>query len=483
MPRTRNVSFYGPGQGPLGGDALRRDYQSDPRRRMEQQLMAQGSSTAPVQSPWEGITRALSGVAGGYFAGLSRRGWEAKEAAAAKEVNAILAALEPQLIPTPAPIPDLGGGDYEAANFVDGLYPPTHTGGVKAAIAVGKNMTSQRARALTQTLMINQEQQRQATEQAELSRRQTLIDANTARETAIELKQTPGGPNSPTGRPASGIQYKDEYERIKAGPGGQKAADAFLRDFVNQQWMNIGGSWVPRAGAGAGAPGPSVTIGLKPADEPVAAATKSEAAQTGKDIGAVNVKKFFGVQDAFNQRETIGKLITHINTSDAITGVGAEIFKNVNRVIAKFGSEAAAGKVSDTELLEAMLGSEVFPMIKTLGIGARGMDTPAEREFLLSVMTGKITLNKATLLKMAQIRFDIAERIIRKWNKRVDGGELDRFYEAAGIPKNRFDIDAPGETSDNLQDVNKKYSEEDILATMKANNMTRAQVLEALNGR
>jgi len=449
MARTRNVSFYGPGQGPLGGGALRRDYQSDPRRLMEQRLLQTGSSTAPVQSPWEGITRALQGVAGGFFAGDARRRWEAKEAAAAKEVDAILAGWFGKPYSPPA-IDDPGGGDYEGANYpgfasFGGFNPPTRTGGrYPGARAAVPDAQTQAGRAMLQALMFRGADQRLERERAGLLRRQTLIDANTARKTAIELKQTPGGPL--TGRPASGIQYKDEYDRILAGPGGKPAADAFLRDFVNQPWMNIGGSWVPRAGAGAGARGPSVPITLKPGDEPVAAAAKSEAAQTGKDIGAENVKKFFGVQDAFNQRETIGKLITHINTSDAITGVGAEIFKNVNRVIAKFGSEAAAGKVSDTELLEAMLGSEVFPMIKTLGIGARGMDTPAEREFLLSVMTGKITLNKATLLKMAQIRFDIAERIIRKWNKRVDGGELDRFYEAAGIPKNRFDISAPLET-------------------------------------
>ena len=61
----------------------------------------------------------------------------------------------------------------------------------------------------------------------------------------------------------------------------------------------------------------------------------------------------------------------------------------------------------------------VFPMIKALGIGARGMDTPAEREFLRQVMTGTISMNKATLIKMTKLRRDISERVVKKYNKRL----------------------------------------------------------------
>ena len=56
--------------------------------------------------------------------------------------------------------------------------------------------------------------------------------------------------------------------------------------------------------------------------------------------------------------------------------------------------------VSNTQLLDSMLGSDVFPMIKALGIGARGLDTPAERKFLQQVMTGEIGMTRDTLTKM-----------------------------------------------------------------------------------
>jgi hypothetical protein len=87
-----------------------------------------------------------------------------------------------------------------------------------------------------------------------------------------------------------------------------------------------------------------------------------------------------------------------------------------------------------------MMGSEVFPMIKALGIGARGMDTPAERDFMRKVLTGEISLNKGTLVEMARMRKRVAERAIDRWNKRVDKGELDKFFEASGVAKERIGL-------------------------------------------
>ena len=136
--------------------------------------------------------------------------------------------------------------------------------------------------------------------------------------------------------------------------------------------------------------------------------------------------------------QTVAK---HIKESDALTGMGAEIMLNIERakqfVIA---SEKSGKKISDTELLDTFLGSDVFPMIKALGIGARGLDTPAEREFLRKVMTGVITLNKETLARMTQIRLDIAERAVNKWNKRVESGELDEYFKLTKSKKQRLEL-------------------------------------------
>jgi len=133
-----------------------------------------------------------------------------------------------------------------------------------------------------------------------------------------------------------------------------------------------------------------------------------------------------------------------LKESDAITGMGSDFFKNIERAkVMVSNSEKAGKKVSDTELLDTMMGSEVFPLIKSLGIGARGMDTPAEREFMRRVLTGQTNLNKQTLIRMAEIRKDIANRAIKRWNDRVGTGELDRYFEVTGRPKGTLGIGKP----------------------------------------
>lgn len=93
---TRNVSFYGDMGQALGGGSIQRDYMMDPRRTMAQQLMEQGSSTAPVQSPLEGLTRALTAGVGGYFGGKARKEMSDREKLAAQQMQQVL-----------------GGGDYQ----------------------------------------------------------------------------------------------------------------------------------------------------------------------------------------------------------------------------------------------------------------------------------------------------------------------------------------------------------------------------------
>jgi hypothetical protein len=94
-----------------------------------------------------------------------------------------------------------------------------------------------------------------------------------------------------------------------------------------------------------------------------------------------------------------------------------------------------------------MLGSQVFPMIQQLVIGARGMDTPAEREFLRKVMTGTIELQPSTLIKMAEIRRDIAKRSIEKINARIDKGEMDEFFKHSMKKKSKFELPADDDGS------------------------------------
>jgi hypothetical protein len=151
---------------------------------------------------------------------------------------------------------------------------------------------------------------------------------------------------------------------------------------------------------------------------------------------------FRGAQAAVDGVRLNNDLLKHLRTNpDMNTGMFAEMKQGIDRLKVLAAQNEKAGKrASDTEVLDSMLGSQVFPMIQQLGIGARGMDTPAEREFLRKVMTGTIELQPATLIKMAEIRRDIAKRSVNKFNERVDKGELDEFFKHAMKKKSKITL-------------------------------------------
>jgi len=164
-----------------------------------------------------------------------------------------------------------------------------------------------------------------------------------------------------------------------------------------------------------------------------------------KTLGTIRAKQDVDIVETANKsKNNISKIdmtLNQIQNSDAITGFGADIQKNVNRFAAKVLKDAKAGKqVADTEILDAFLGSDVFPQIGALGIGAKGLDTPAEREFLRQVMTGTISMDKNALIKMTQIRRDIEKRSIDRYNSALQSGELNDYFASTKRQKKLIEI-------------------------------------------
>jgi hypothetical protein len=143
--------------------------------------------------------------------------------------------------------------------------------------------------------------------------------------------------------------------------------------------------------------------------------------EVGKSFGekAVNM-----VNAAESAPEAIRKIETadaEIMAGNANTGIFSPILTTIDKAIAAVAGDdtKAAARVQSTEFLESLLGSDVFPLIKQLGIGARGLDTPAERKFLQSVMTGSVTMNAQTILKMNAIRKNMLIRALNAYNVKL----------------------------------------------------------------
>ena len=171
-------------------------------------------------------------------------------------------------------------------------------------------------------------------------------------------------------------------------------------------------------------------------------AGETEAAKViGKGIGETQLKIAESGEAAAENLLKINETLNELRTGQAFTGQFADLQTNIAKAQAKFADDKKAGKrVTDTEYLDALLGSDVFPMISSLGIGARGLDTPAEREFLRKVMTGTVGLERDTLIKLTETRKNIAERAVKKYNAKVESGELNKYFQIKGVTPSKIEL-------------------------------------------
>lgn len=161
--------------------------------------------------------------------------------------------------------------------------------------------------------------------------------------------------------------------------------------------------------------------------------------------------KLFAEQDS-NQIQAAQKAVGSIKELDQvyrvldegkpITGVLSDLRLNIDRFMATFGNDpAAAQRATDTQLLNALLGSDVFDAIAALGIGARGLDTPAEREFLRQVMTGTTSMTEDSIRRLTDIRRRTLVRAIDQYNRNLEAGNYS-YLEEMGL-RNLKPIEAP----------------------------------------
>ena len=184
------------------------------------------------------------------------------------------------------------------------------------------------------------------------------------------------------------------------------------------------------------------------------------------------VEKDFGqIEEVDKARKALTKLdgvLKLIDKGKANLGALAGFYQGVDAVMAKFNLSAeSAESATDTQLLEAALGSDVFGMISILGIGARGLDTPAERDFLIQVMTGTKEMTPEALRKMTEIRRNYFASVINDYNTKVNEGYYNYYnkhirktpiYEIPEMPQVVVPQVANTVSIDRATELSKKYN-------------------------
>jgi hypothetical protein len=186
----------------------------------------------------------------------------------------------------------------------------------------------------------------------------------------------------------------------------------------------------------------------RPVTNIITAAETERAKTLGKGGAEAEMAEFNTVRTA---ARSIGKdyeTIKLLKEGKPSTGITAELELGFNRLKAAAGGKPEAiEKVADTEYLEALLGSDVFNQFQALGVGARGLDTPAEREFLRQVISGTRSLDKETLIQMAEMRAKYKRELVDEYNSRIESGELDDFFRDFGRKKQSFKLPPPPEVT------------------------------------
>lgn len=186
----------------------------------------------------------------------------------------------------------------------------------------------------------------------------------------------------------------------------------------------------------------------RPVTNIITAAETERAKTLGKGGAEAEMAEFNTVRTAARSINKDYETVKLLREGKPSTGITAELELGFNRLKAAAGGKPEAiEKVADTEYLEALLGSDVFNQFQALGVGARGLDTPAEREFLRQVISGTRSLDKETLIQMAEMRAKYKRELVDEYNSRIESGELDDFFRDFGRKKQSFKLPPPPEVT------------------------------------
>jgi hypothetical protein len=102
-----------------------------------------------------------------------------------------------------------------------------------------------------------------------------------------------------------------------------------------------------------------------------------------------------------------------------ITGFGAEFLTAAGSALNQAGFSFAADSVANTQAFAANMAQNVAKIIKQFGAGT-GLSN-ADREYAEKMAGGKVSLDKAALLKILEINERAAKNVINRHNKNVEG--------------------------------------------------------------
>ena len=167
------------------------------------------------------------------------------------------------------------------------------------------------------------------------------------------------------------------------------------------------------------------------------------------------------INNAYTANEELGittDLLNKVNNDDFeyFSGAMSDVKLSMSRFMDSIGflPEDYKTAANNTEFINAASRAGVFKLLKPLGIGARGLDTPAERDFLIAVLTGDATKMRSTFKVMLEQRQETFNGDLRKFNQNLKDGNLNKMDGVLSYPTTPYNL-GTGATDDefNIIDV------------------------------
>jgi hypothetical protein len=143
---------------------------------------------------------------------------------------------------------------------------------------------------------------------------------------------------------------------------------------------------------------------------------------------------------AVQQFESINNQISMIDKGNLNVGFTGEISQGIDKLRSIFGDKQAAERVSNTEIIESVLGRDLMSAINTAGLTTRSFDTPAEMKNLRAAFVGGTTLTPQAIKTIAIFRRGVVQTLVNDYNQKVENGVYDQLGEALRQPVKKIKL-------------------------------------------
>jgi hypothetical protein len=150
--------------------------------------------------------------------------------------------------------------------------------------------------------------------------------------------------------------------------------------------------------------------------------------------------QYTSAQGALQRLESINDQIAMLDKGNVNVGFMGEIKTGIDKLTAAFGNKDAAERVTNTEILESVLGLDLMSAITAAGLTTRSFDTPAEMKNLRAAFVGGTTLSPEAIKTIAKFRRGVLQTVVNDYNQKVDKGVYNRLSEAFGQPVNKIKL-------------------------------------------